>query len=297
MSEIHIGRAGATLGSFAIEEVKQGLQTGRFLPTDLGWMPGMAGWKPLSDIPELAAPAPATPTDTPPPPPIPPQAAAAAATPGVTVEPAWERRDTLGVFPALFQTIKQVLFEPARTFELMKLEGGIASPLLFILITQTVSILVGLLYQRMFPHLPQRDFTSSMGPLLTIQAGSHAFPLLEGIVAIPISVCVGSFIWSGIAHLCLMLVGAVNRPFETTYRVVCYAGGSASVLNLIPACGWVVALIWNIVLLVIGFEKTHRTTTGKAVAAVLLPLIVCCGGLAAVTALIGALYFRLQHHA
>src|SRR5438105_366693 len=146
MSEIHIGRAGATLGSFTIENVKQGLQTGQFLPTDLGWIPGMAGWKPLSDTPELAAGATPAPS-APPPPPIPPQAAAATA-PGVAVEPAWERRDTLGFCPALFQTIKQVLFEPTRTFELMKLDGGIASPLLFVLVTQTVSILIGLLYQR-----------------------------------------------------------------------------------------------------------------------------------------------------
>ena len=39
-----------------------------------------------------------------------------------------------------------------------------------------------------------------------------------------------------------------------------------------------IAVVWNIVLECIGLARAHETDTGKAVMAVLLPIIVCCGG-------------------
>jgi hypothetical protein len=37
-------------------------------------------------------------------------------------------------------------------------------------------------------------------------------------------------------------------------------------------------LVWKIVVYSIGLARAHETETGRAVLAVLLPLIVCCGG-------------------
>jgi hypothetical protein len=114
------------------------------------------------------------------------------------------------------------------------------------------------------------------------------------------------FIGAAILHLCLMLVGGAKRSFETTFRVVSYAVGSTNpiaiipfcggaVAMIIPFCGGAVAMIWNIVLECIGLAKAHETTSGKAVLAVFLPLIVCCGGLILLSAfgLFGAL---IGHH-
>jgi len=47
---------------------------------------------------------------------------------------------------------------------------------------------------------------------------------------------------------------------------------------MIPFCGGMIAGVWNIVLEIIGLARAHETDTGKAVLAVLLPIIVCCGG-------------------
>jgi hypothetical protein len=98
------------------------------------------------------------------------------------------------------------------------------------------------------------------------------------IVLIPVLVIMGMFIWSGILHLCLMIVGGAKKPFETTFRVVCFSSGSTSLLSMIPICGGWIAGVWNIVLECIGLARSHETDTGKAVLAVLLPMIVCCGG-------------------
>ncbi len=54
MAMIHVNRGATSLGVFSEEEVREGLRTGRFAPTDIGWREGMANWQPLSQFPELA---------------------------------------------------------------------------------------------------------------------------------------------------------------------------------------------------------------------------------------------------
>ena len=51
---IHVTRGATSLGAFSEEEVSEGLRTGRFLPTDLGWREGMANWQVLSQLQEFA---------------------------------------------------------------------------------------------------------------------------------------------------------------------------------------------------------------------------------------------------
>ena len=62
MAMIHVNRGATSLGAFSEEEIREGLRTGRFAPSDIGWREGMATWQPLSQFPELAAAAPAAPS-------------------------------------------------------------------------------------------------------------------------------------------------------------------------------------------------------------------------------------------
>ena len=50
-------------------------------------------------------------------------------------------------------------------------------------------------------------------------------------------------------------------------------------MSMIPICGGFIAAVWNIVLECVGLGRAHEIDTGKAVLAVLLPIIVCCGGI------------------
>ena len=74
-----------------------------------------------------------------------------------------------------------------------------------------------------------------------------------------------------------MIVGGANQPFETTFRVLAFTQGSTGVLQLIPICGGVIAAVWGIVVNCIGLARAHETDTGRAVLAIFLPVIVCCG--------------------
>lgn len=48
---IHIARAGAEIGAWALDEVRAKLASGELIPTDHYWKPGMAGWLLLSVLP------------------------------------------------------------------------------------------------------------------------------------------------------------------------------------------------------------------------------------------------------
>src|ERR1041384_8348277 len=99
------------------------------------------------------------------------------------------------------------------------------------------------------------------------------------IIFAPVIVAICVFIASGIIHLCLMLVGGAKKPFETTFRVMCFAQGSTQLLLIVPICGGLIAGVWALVVEIIGLAKAHETDIGRAALAILIPVIVCCGGL------------------
>jgi hypothetical protein len=53
--QYHIGRNGQQFGQFTEEEIRQGLENGRFLTSDLAWRDGMGQWKPLIEVFGFAA--------------------------------------------------------------------------------------------------------------------------------------------------------------------------------------------------------------------------------------------------
>lgn len=57
---IHVNRGATSLGQFSDTEVREGLRSGRFVGTDLGWQEGMPSWKQLSQFSEFAADIPAS---------------------------------------------------------------------------------------------------------------------------------------------------------------------------------------------------------------------------------------------
>ena len=297
MAMIHVNRGATSLGAFPEEEVREGLKTGRFLPTDLGWKEGMASWKVLSQFTELGgAPAPAGPpsqTGGPPAPAQPgPEPAAAQAPPARSGLP-WEHRQERGLVSAFIETLGMVLTKPDQAFRTMRTEGGIGEPLIYALIGACaggiVSILFSLLFQSMGFLAGQRN---GYAALATMGIGTIGI-----IILLPVFAVIGLFIGTAIIHICLMIVGGANKSFETTFRVLAFAQGSTGPLQMIPLCGGMIAGIWALVANCIGLARAHETTTGRAVIAVFLPLIVCCGGAILCAMMFGAFgAWNASHH-
>ena len=189
--------------------------------------------------------------------------------------PPWERRQELGFFPAIVQTVRGILLEPAILFAGMKRTGGLATPLGYHVLLSWMGGLAAIGYQAIY----QFGLRSAMPH----PAQSPVFPAVLGVgffigweVFMPVVLVIASFISSGILHLSLMLCQGAKQPFETTFRTYCYTSGSLAPLQFIPFCGAYIAGIWGLVSMCIGMAKTHEITTGRAVLAVLLPTVLCC---------------------
>jgi len=286
MAMIHVNRGATSLGAFSDEEVREGLRTGRFVPTDIGWREGMANWQPLSQFTELGAAAPAAP---------PPQISAAATSEAVAPRSGlpWEHRQERGFFNAFVETLVMVLTKPGEAFAVMKREGGLGEPLIYALIGGCLGGIVSLLFsmglQSVGFFAGRHDTFAAMTGM---GAGSAAF-----IILIPLFVIIALFIGSAIVHLCLMIVGGANQSFETTFRVLAFSQGSAGPLQMIPICGGLISGVWALVCNCIGLARAHDTDTGRAVLAVFLPLIVCCGGVLVIALMFGGLgAWSASHH-
>jgi len=266
MAMIHVNRGATSLGAFPEEEVREGLRTGRFASTDLGWREGMASWKPLSQFSEFAAAASAAP-------PPQPGATSAAETPAARSGLPWEHRQERGFLNAFIETLAMVLTKPDLAFRTMKTEGGLGEPLIYALIGGCVggivSLLLSLGLQSMGLFAGQRDAFTAMAGI--------GIGMIGLIVLVPVFIVIGLFIGAAIVHLCLMIVGGANKSFETTFRVLAFSQGSTGPLQVLPVCGGLIAFVWALVVDCIGLARAHETSTGRAVLAVLLPLIVCCG--------------------
>ncbi len=291
MATIHVARDGANIGTFSTEEVREGLRIGKFLPTDMAWQEGMADWRPLSQVmPEKPAAAPVSGATEPSAVPVSLSGSGAAAGSGGGLP--WEHRQELGFLKAYFDTAIMVLTKPAIAFGLMKTEGDMMGPMLFALIGCSAGIIVAVLVQLGLHSIGLMARQNAMFGM-----GAVGFGALGYIILVPVLVIVSVFIASGIFHLCLMMVGGAKKSFETTFRVICFSCGSTYLLSMIPFCGWTIAGVWNVVVEIIGLARAHETDTGKAVMAVLLPIVVCCGGGLLFAFMIGAgLLSQFSHH-
>jgi hypothetical protein len=277
MAMIHVNRGATSLGAFPEEEVREGLRTGRFVSTDLGWREGMANWQPLSQFPELGATAPAAP---------PTQISAGATSEGAVPRGGlpWEHRQERGFFNAFIETLVMVLTRPGEAFTVMKREGGLGEPLIYALIGGCLGGIVSILFSL---GLQSVGFFADRHDTFAAMAGMGGSAAL--IILVPLFVVIGLFIGSAIIHLCLMIVGGANQSFETTFRVLAFSQGSTGPLQMIPVCGGMIALVWALVCNCIGLARAHDTDTGRAVLAVFLPLIVCCGGVMLIAFMFGGL--------
>jgi hypothetical protein len=289
MAMINVNRGAESLGVFSEEDVRAGLRSGRFAPTDLGWREGMASWQTLAQFPEFA------------------EAIGAAPGTGPTVAPGgevlapaviartglpWENREQLGFVKAFTDTLVMVLIKPVEAFQVMRSEGDFVGPLIYAVIGGSIGFVVYLLLTfalGSFGMMGSRN--NPLGAMFGAGIG-----MVFMLILVPFVMALSVFIGSAIIHVCLMLVGGAKKSYETTFRVVCFACGSTQPLLIIPICGSFISGVWGLVAECIGLAHAHETDLGRAVLAILLPLIVCCGGGFLILMMFGLFGAMTGHH-
>ena len=184
---------------------------------------------------------------------------------------------------SFFPTAGQFITGPYQAYGKMSLKVDLVRPIAYFVIWVLFGVLVGQLWHYLFwtressglDLIPQNVLEQA--PWLSKMLDRPtAWSVALLLVIAPLINLLVLFIWGGIIHLVLMLFGGASSGFTATLRVVCYSQ-TTSVAILIPVVGGIVQPIWGLVLQIVGLSRAHRVTGGKAAAAVLLPLAVCCG--------------------
>lgn len=201
---------------------------------------------------------------------------------GMRMGPPWEQTEK----PLVGRYVETVVLAYTNTMVLfadMRRDGGLGAPLLFAVIGGVIGGVIGTIPQ-IFLQLVMTGAQAGQADAqaLGMMAGMSIGMSVMAMIFIPIGVVIFTFIYSGLYHLMLMLLGGANFPYETTFRVIAYAGGASSLLLAIPFCGQYVSGIVGIVFYIIGLMKAQEISGMKATAAVLLPMLICCGLIAAV---------------
>jgi len=190
----------------------------------------------------------------------------------------WESRSQIGVARAYVDTVAQFLSNPDGAWARTRESGGLEDPLLFAIASAVVGSLFRAVYGLMFAPVWMRfiPFAVRNRWLTGWPHRATGCALVLWPIATAIGVTIGLFIASAIFHLCLMLVGGLKSStsgFEGTFRTVSYS--SVSMLaNVVPFMGGLIALVWGFYLNLRGAVRMHRTTPGRAAAAMLIPLAV-----------------------
>jgi len=190
----------------------------------------------------------------------------------------WERRDEMGVSQGFLEALKLFVVSPAEAFNQTRRQGDYGSPLLFAVVLGWAGVLIAKVWETLFGMSVLSAFPPEVRDQLPFLVGGSTFGLVLSLVLAPIYILVALFIWSALLHLCLVLVGGLKDStagFEGTFRVVSYAT-VAQLGSLVPIFGSLITLVWTVVLGVVGITSLHKSSQGQAVAALLIPLVLCC---------------------
>ncbi|SPD73906.1 conserved membrane hypothetical protein [uncultured Desulfobacterium sp.] len=177
----------------------------------------------------------------------------------------WEDRSTLGLWQAIYQTIKAVMFSPDKFFSGLNYNAGFREPLAFGMLTGSIGAMFSIFWQ----------FLMVSGGFMSIGnafVGQFTFGVLFLITLVfaPILVIAAIFISTAVWHLFLLLLRGADNGFEATFRVVTYSH-ALQVLGLIPLIGGWISLVWQLIVQIVGLREIHGTSYLKVFFALIIP--------------------------
>ncbi len=207
---------------------------------------------------------------------------------------AWERRGEIGVVRGFFGTVREVLFTPARFFRTPALEddavGGFEHGMVAFGVGQIAVVLQAIATMLVFGSAVA---LATRAPALVAFFGSYTCVILALVptmmVHVPVTTLVSVGMASAAIHGTLRLLGAAKAPFYAgTVRATSYSFAT-HVLFIVPVLGPLIALVWTLVIEIIGVRELHRTGNGVAWLAVLGYRVLFVGLLVGLYVILGAL--------
>lgn len=175
----------------------------------------------------------------------------------------WERADA--TFPTdMFRSWLQCMTEPRAFFRSLDPFVPFGRPLLFFLVFWILGSGLGTLSA----DATLGDWYAARGwEMPSATWNLFLFFLSPFIGALSLALYVG------FTHLGVRVFVKDPGKIGVTARGLCYVA-APQLLAVVPLVGWLVAAIWSLFLAVVSVKVLHRTSTGSAVAAVIVPPLV-----------------------
>lgn len=177
---------------------------------------------------------------------------------------------------SIVPTAVRLITSPSRAFRSMSLTVDLVRPIAYFV----AFVLAGAIVSQLWSVLLWDSMMGTIRSLIPPQFQSllqrpSALQIALGLVISPLVSMIVLFVWSGVVHVILALLGGAPAGFSATLRTVCYAR-TADVVTVVPLVGGLIGFVWRRVLEVIGLSEAHRTEGWKAALAVLVPMALCC---------------------
>jgi hypothetical protein len=184
----------------------------------------------------------------------------------------WEDLTHIGFFNGLWTTIKGALFKPSQFFRSLPAEGGLSKPTgFYVLLSMFAAAMQTVWFSVFFDTLNQRFH---FPPEITQNVQFSLTQDLVGIAVLtPALALLKIGVGAAILHLALRTMNAASGGFAATYRVVAYTSATA-LFSLIPLLGMVADLFWWMAIFLIALKEAHRTSYGRVLLAIHLPVLV-----------------------
>jgi hypothetical protein len=191
----------------------------------------------------------------------------------------WERRREIGYWNGFKDTVVAVLGRPSEIFGRM-LPDTDDGTLLYFVFVSIIPDMVALATAWARFDLESVDQVMKMAPKGMPDAFKSVFELYASPLGLALALgAVALFklfslmYWAGCTHLLLRLFAQGGRGWTATYKTFVYAS-TPDLINVVPMCGGIVALVWTWVAGVIGLSRIHGVSALVAFAAMFLGLLV-----------------------
>lgn len=196
----------------------------------------------------------------------------------------WDERSSLGLWRAWWRTSVLMISSPTQSLTTAEPDAPLGSSVLFSLLSTAVGFGPTMLGYALIivPMLIFGRANRGVGDGNWLLAAGTGVGVVLIYVVVLLAVQLGSVLFiSGLDHLGLMLMGARPKSYTVTVRAHALSMGPY-LLGLLPFCSLYVFPLWSVVLRIIANMHLHKTTAGKATAAVLIPFLLLCGGIVAI---------------
>lgn len=168
------------------------------------------------------------------------------------------------------EKVKGLLMEPAKTFDALKEEPLLEATKYYAVIAAVYSALLALLFSFASSFFGAMMGFGRLGTMMGAGVGIGAAVIY--FVMFMVFMIVGAFIGGAVLHIFVYIVGG-RHGIAQTIKACMYGSTPSLLFGWIPVVN-AIAMIWSLATEIVGIRQLHEISTGKAILAVILPLII-----------------------